>query len=364
MGIYEPDVYSLLCAHPGVKLAEELQKQGMSRKELATRTGVTEKHISTVINGKKGISPSFAKKLEYALNIPAKGWMNLQAHYERLQLEFEEKSQITNEELRLLKPLKDICKHLIHLNLLKDTDNEIEQILELRRFLKVSSLLYIPNISYNAAYRAQLSSNVNVDPYILYTWQMLCERLAQNINVYNPLDLELLQSKFDELKRLMFVDGDITERLQNIFAECGIAFCVVKHFRGAPVQGFIKRVDGEHLILCLTLRQSRADIFWFTLFHEVCHILNGDMNERFVDFSSIKSDVEAKADAGARAILINNDEYLRFARSRNFTLTAIKRFAASQGIPHHILIGRLQSDELLDWSQFTSEIVYYKWFDN
>ena len=40
----------------------------MSRSELAARTGVTEKHISTVINGNKGISPAFAKKLAYAFD--------------------------------------------------------------------------------------------------------------------------------------------------------------------------------------------------------------------------------------------------------------------------------------------------------
>ena len=38
---------------------------------MAIRTDFSEKHVSTVINGQKSISPSFAKKLEYALKIPA-----------------------------------------------------------------------------------------------------------------------------------------------------------------------------------------------------------------------------------------------------------------------------------------------------
>ena len=53
--------------HPGKRLAAELNKQSMSRKELSIRTGFTEKHISTVINEQKSVSPSFAKKLGYAL---------------------------------------------------------------------------------------------------------------------------------------------------------------------------------------------------------------------------------------------------------------------------------------------------------
>lgn len=39
--------------HPGQILAAILTKEDMSQKELSVRTGSTEKHISTIINGKK-----------------------------------------------------------------------------------------------------------------------------------------------------------------------------------------------------------------------------------------------------------------------------------------------------------------------
>ena len=38
----------------------------MNQEELAIRTGFSPKHISEVVNGKKGISPSFAKALDMA----------------------------------------------------------------------------------------------------------------------------------------------------------------------------------------------------------------------------------------------------------------------------------------------------------
>ena len=69
--------------HPGETLAEVLEDREMTQKELSIRTGISEKHISTVINGQKNISSSFAKKLEYALGIETEFWMNLQANYER-----------------------------------------------------------------------------------------------------------------------------------------------------------------------------------------------------------------------------------------------------------------------------------------
>jgi HTH-type transcriptional regulator/antitoxin HigA len=69
--------------HPGETLKEILEDRGMSQKELALRTGVTEPHVSSVINCQKDISVSYAKKLEYALGIDASFWINLQANYDK-----------------------------------------------------------------------------------------------------------------------------------------------------------------------------------------------------------------------------------------------------------------------------------------
>lgn len=76
--------------HPGETLMEFLEDRKMSQKELAIRCGVSEKHISTVPNGKKDISANFAKKLEYALGIDAIFWMNLQANYDKDIIKYEE----------------------------------------------------------------------------------------------------------------------------------------------------------------------------------------------------------------------------------------------------------------------------------
>ena len=75
-------------------LKEEMKNQGLIQRELALRTGVSEKHISTVLSGSKSISPSFAKKLEYALGMDAIFWINLQANYDKELL--KQKKLFTN----------------------------------------------------------------------------------------------------------------------------------------------------------------------------------------------------------------------------------------------------------------------------
>lgn len=77
---YAPD-----CAvTPGEVLAYELELREMSRAELARRTGLSEKHVIALLNGKGStiILPETAIKLERALGMPVDYWLNLEANYQ------------------------------------------------------------------------------------------------------------------------------------------------------------------------------------------------------------------------------------------------------------------------------------------
>ncbi len=348
--------------HPGVYLNEMLQAEGMSQKELAIRTGTTEKHISTVITGKKGISAFFAKKLEFVFSKPMTYWMQKQAEYDSALLEFKEKHGIDAEEIEILASLKDVSDFLQKNKLIEAVIEKPDMVLEFRKFMGVSSLKVIPSISYKAAYRAQVTKNANVNPYVLYAWKRICETYVSNISIPAKLDVELLQRKLTEIKKLMFCSIDhISQELTTILAECGIAFKVVPHFRGAPVQGFISKRSDEKLMLCVTLRQKRADKFWFTLFHEIGHIVNGDVDTKFVDFDSAKNEAEGAADLFACNALVDSAAYRAFWKEGDFSLENIKLFAKNQNVKPFIIIGRLQAEGELEWNEFSNEMAYYEW---
>ena len=82
--------------HPGETILDVIQDRNITQKELAIKTGFAEKHISKVINGKNNISAEFAKRLEYALGIPASFWRNLQTNYDLEVVEFNEFHGITD----------------------------------------------------------------------------------------------------------------------------------------------------------------------------------------------------------------------------------------------------------------------------
>ena len=348
--------------HPGETLREVLEDKGMSQKELALRTNVTESHISSLVNCQKAISISFAKKLEYALGIDANFWINLQANHDKELADFEEVNGISDEELEITKRMTDVVKYLKKRGFLDREACGSMLVIQLRKFLNVSSLKRIPEISQIGAYR--IATAANVDPYVLFTWLKMCDSITNDRKIERKLDIAELKEKLPSMKRLMFENTTMIQtQLKTYLAECGIKFSIVKHFKGAPVQGVIKKDDDGTLSLIMTVRRKFADIFWFTFFHEVGHIINGDIENKLIDYDFIRNDIEDRADEFAANTLIEAKEYDAFVKRGDYSLSNIHRFSTEQEIPPYILIGRLQRDKHLKYAQHSAEKVRYEWIE-
>ena len=75
--IYEPDVVF----PPGDTLAEWLNERGMTQTELATRAGLSTKHVNQIVKGAAPITTETALGLERVTGIPAHVWNNLEMSY-------------------------------------------------------------------------------------------------------------------------------------------------------------------------------------------------------------------------------------------------------------------------------------------
>ena len=197
--------------YPGQYLLDEITKIGMSQSELAVRTGVTAKHISTIINGNKPISVSFSKKLSYVLDCEPEYWIHIQTEYDTKMLELEEENGITQKEFDILKQLKNIEEYFLKRGFIHNDCNKPQKIIQFRKCLGVSNLEAIPMVSYNAAYRAQLQKNSKVNPYVLFAWQRMCElETAEKINCIDAVFNEKeLRKNVPKIKHIISVEGDI-----------------------------------------------------------------------------------------------------------------------------------------------------------
>lgn len=72
--------------HPGELLRDDvIVPLGLEVSEAADRLGVARTTLSRVLNGRAGISPELALRLELANVSTARFWMTLQANYELAQ---------------------------------------------------------------------------------------------------------------------------------------------------------------------------------------------------------------------------------------------------------------------------------------
>jgi addiction module HigA family antidote len=74
---------SLLSSIPTGKIIKDyLDEHTITQKELSARTGISEKHLSHLLNGTSRLTEDVALKLEMVLTgIPASYWLNYEAKY-------------------------------------------------------------------------------------------------------------------------------------------------------------------------------------------------------------------------------------------------------------------------------------------
>ncbi|MDX2425098.1 MAG: HigA family addiction module antitoxin [Cycloclasticus sp.] len=74
--------------HPGEVLKELcLEPLGLTVTDAAKGLGVSRKTLSTILNGKSGISPEMAVRLSIAFNTSSESWLNQQSQYDLWQAE-------------------------------------------------------------------------------------------------------------------------------------------------------------------------------------------------------------------------------------------------------------------------------------
>jgi len=78
--------------HPGEILREPcLAPLGLTVTQAAGALGVSRKTLSTILNGRAGISPQMAVRLSLAFGTSAESWMNQQVQYDLWHAERDRK---------------------------------------------------------------------------------------------------------------------------------------------------------------------------------------------------------------------------------------------------------------------------------
>ena len=68
--------------HPGFRIRDLIEDAGMGVTDAARKLGVTRQALNNLVNGKAGISPEMAIRLEKVFGGSAEQWLRIQTAYE------------------------------------------------------------------------------------------------------------------------------------------------------------------------------------------------------------------------------------------------------------------------------------------
>lgn len=329
---------------PGETIKENMEFLGMTQEEMAIRLGMTPKHLCNILNGNAPITYETALKLESVIGPSAAFWMNLEVSYQLDKIRLADQDKF-REELEIAKEIP--YKKMSELGWLENTGDRNQRVKNLRDFFGVARLYLIQN-SYAAVFRKH-KQRMEISDFAVLAWLRKAELESRSIEVQ-----EVSRRK---LKRLIPRFRDLTmeepsvfyPELQKLCARCGVALVLVECLPKTYIGG-ATMWRKDKAILALSVRGKRADIFWFTFFHELAHIITHKKKEFHISFEN----EEDGADQIARNYLIPDKLYQTFVEAYPYRdKEAIINYAQKIGIAPCILVGRLMYDKLVDYQHYS-----------
>lgn len=323
--------------HPGYYIKEIIEDSGLTQEDFAKRLDTTPKNLSKLIRGEQSLSVDIATKLSRLLGTSIKYWLNLQNSYDALIAEFESEKELEEE--------RKVFKYIDYTYLrdyygLPDLPRKIDQqIIETRKFLKVSSLTVLSKYDMAASFRSSTGEHLEANRIKANTMVQIAINQALEMDAPH-YDAHKFEGAVEQVLKLTGMHNDFYKIIQNLFLEAGVVFKVMPNMKSSKINGATKKI-GNRVLLMVNDRGRYADTFWFTLFHEIGHILVGDFGTSFEDDEGKKEDA---ADAYARDKLIPAEEYRQFIMDGNYTIDSVMNFARKIGRDPGIVAGRMLRD--------------------
>ncbi|NQS99406.1 MAG: ImmA/IrrE family metallo-endopeptidase [candidate division Zixibacteria bacterium] len=346
---------------PGETIKRIIIARNITQNELATRMGRPKQEISYLINGKRTITLETAKQLEYVLGIKASFWLNIERDYQETKARLEEEERLSQQ----VEKVKNFpYPEMVRLGLVGATRKSLEKAENLLKFFEVVSFdaleAHVINIAGDNLFRK--SEKFDLSLYKLAVWLRMGE--------FEASELELKGFNTQRLKRYLPDIRSLTLKepkyfvpvLEKIGSECGVAFLFIREFKGFPVWGSTRWV-GNNPYIQVNLRYKTNDHLWFSIFHEIGHLLLHKKGDFFINIKNRSEDnnYEIEADDFARDTLISMNVYNRLINSSYITEKMIIDTAKEIGIAPGIIVGRLQHDKKIQHHQFNEFKETYEW---
>lgn len=297
----------LIAFHPGYYVKEMLEYEGMSQDELSKRLQTSGKNVSDLINGKANLSDEMAMNLSIVFGTSVSLWLNLNQKYIEKKLEIEKMMQVDSEcEL-----VKDIDYNFWEsLGVVASVTKKVDKVKELQKYFRISSLEILKRRDFLIQYKTEDEKErsvhiMNSNAWVQTAINMGVQKEVQN---FNKKKLEEVLPKIQEMTSKK--PQEVYAELDKILANSGVALVLLPDLKKCKVKGAVKWLGKEKVILALNNCVQNEDSFWFSLFHELGHIMQQRIkilmisDENYtIENDELMQRLETEADAFAKKML-------------------------------------------------------------
>ena len=332
--------------HPGYYIKEIVEESGLTQADFAKRLDTTPKNLSLLIRGEQNLSIDIAMKLSRLIGTSVGYWLNLQNAYDTLIAQFKSEEELAQE--------REVFKYFDYKYFrdnygLPSLPRKIdEQIRCVREFLNVATLSVLTQKDMAVRFRSSAEEITEGSTVKANTMVQIAtnQALIMNAPKFN-------KKKFEEAAKYALTltrnHKDFYPLLRKAFFDAGVIFVILPNISGSKTNGATKKV-GDNVMLMVNDRRLNADSFWFTLFHEIGHVINGDFG---ISFDKETGEQEELANKYAEDNLIPPERYQEFLTAKKWDLKDIRMFADQIDRDPGIVLGRLQNDGLIRFDDWT-----------
>ncbi len=340
---------------PGIVIKDELEALGWSQDDLARIMGMSLKAVNEILNDKVAITVETARLLGKAFGTSAEIWINLDTAY---RLRLREDTEREREAERYAAVMKYMpVREMVKKGWLETYNSSSELLEKAKNFWNVSE----PDFSFLGKAKEPCFRRSDAyefyEKYYALTWTQKAKDTASSIHLpeWDRTAAKKIGAKLGNFSRL---ENGTSTFIQDLEV-AGIGFFVLSHLQKTYLDGAAIFV-GANPFIVYTGRFDRCDNFWFTVAHELAHLVLGhvkkDGQEILDDLKQEAGNDQEKAADKLAETYLHTVEILEFCApfKKYLSRERIERCAETVGVSPGIVVGTLQYAGILPYKNLNN----------
>ncbi|CAB5533198.1 ImmA/IrrE family metallo-endopeptidase [Providencia hangzhouensis] len=340
---------------PGDTIIDLMDEHGITDQEFSKKIGLSLKKGQQLLSGDISLDENLAYRLQDLFDVSSDFWLRRESTYRKHITHLDN----TNKAWLNTLPVRDMIKY----GWIPKTSSFESKLKNCLNFFGINSVNDF-NIESSPLVAFRKSVSLKTMPMSDLVWITKAKEISSN-HQCSTWNKDKLKSLIPELRKITN-ESDIKifiPRIRTLLATAGVTLVALPTPSGCRASGATCFFEPHKATLIVSFRYLTDDHFWFTLFHEIGHlILHDAISIRLEGETKLSLDEqeEKEADLFATNTLIPEpfQEKIKYFSARNWK--EIVRISRLVGVSKGIILGHLQHIGNIPYSHLNRLKVRYE----